>query len=210
MGTPPASVELVAGPATPLAGTGSVRYTTAANHNHSFSFARVRNTQYAGTLLSDITKLTYSTYIERRDTLVDTPFMVLHVDVNGDGLADDVLNFAPWYQTKKYLVPGVLDQWSSKTNTWQTWDALHGGWWLADMTSDALLLLNDPDHKGKLFTLVDYLRLYPSATIQNLPNGLGGIRVGVGGPTFANNFIGYMDQYTIGVKGVNTTYDFEN
>ena len=210
MGTPPATVELVTGPATPVQGKGSVRFTTAANHNHSFSFARVRNTQYKGTLLSDITKLTYSTYVERRDTLVDTPFTVLHVDTNNDGLPDEVINFSPWYQTGKFLVPGVLDQWVSKTNTWQTWDALHGGWFLVDMTSDALLILNDPDHKGKLFTLADYIRVHPTATIQNLPNGLGGIRVGLGGPTFANNFIGYVDQYTIGIKGKNTMYDFEN
>lgn len=205
MGTPPATVALVASPATPLRGTGSVRYTTAANHNHSFTFARVRNTQYGGTLLADITKLTYSTYGERRDTTTDTPFMVLHVDITGDGVPDDIVNFTPWYQTGRFLVPGALNQWVNKTGAWQTWDAFHGAWWvvLVDITTD-------PDHNGKQFTLADYIRLHPTATIQNLANGLGGIRVGVGGPPFGNNFVGYADNITIGVKGVNTTYDFEN
>ena len=155
-------------------------------------------------MLADLTKLTYSTYVERRDTAVDTPFTVLHVDITGDGVPDDILNFSPWYQTGRFLVPGALDQWASKTGSWQTWDALHGGWWVV------LDVASDPDHNGKQFTLADYVRLHPTATIQNLANGLGGVRVGLGGPTFANNFLGYMDNYTIGVKGVNTAYDFEN
>ncbi|MCC3155381.1 hypothetical protein Q3A66_20435 [Hymenobacter sp. BT770] len=209
-GTAPATVELVTGPATPVLGKGSARFATAANHNHTFSFSRLRNTQYAGTLLSDITKLTFSTYVERRDSSVDIPFLVLHVDTNGDGQPDDIVNFTPYYQTGKFLVPGVLDQWVSKTNSWQTWDALHGGWFILDNTSDAASILSDPDHNGKLITLASYIALHPTATIQNLPNGPGGIRMGVGGPIFGNHFIGYIDQYTIGIKGKNTTYDFEN
>ncbi|GAB2467705.1 hypothetical protein GCM10011375_31140 [Hymenobacter qilianensis] len=208
MGVPATTtVKFSPGPATPILGTGSVRFTTTATHNHSFNFSRVRNTQYAGTLLSSITELSYATFVERRDTLVDTPFFVLHADNNGDGTADDILNFTPWYQTAQFIVPAgisVPEQWVSRNNTWQTWDVLHGGFFIV---TD---VLSDPDNNGRLITLASYIQKYPHATIRNVGNGRGGIRVGLGGPTFANNFIGYVDNVKIGIAGQTTTYDFEN
>ncbi|MBC6605835.1 hypothetical protein H8B13_03300 [Hymenobacter sp. BT188] len=201
------TVMFTTGPATPILGNGSARYTTSATHNHSFNFSRLRNTQYAGTLLSSITELSYSTFVERRDTIVDTPFFVLHVDNNGDGTADDILNFSPWYQTGRFIRAAgisVPEQWVSRNNTWQTWDVLHGGFFIV---TD---VLSDPDNNGRLITLASYIQKYPQATIRNLSGGRGGIRVGLGGPTFANNFIGYVDNVKIGIAGQTTTYNFEN
>ncbi|MFC7667659.1 hypothetical protein ACFQT0_09870 [Hymenobacter humi] len=142
--------------------------------------------------------------MERRDSTVDTPFVVMAIDNNGDGTIDDELNFGPWYQTGRFILPGgVPDQGSSQLNTWQKWDALRGGWFAFTTVQE------DPDHSGHVITMAAYKTKYPNAVIRNLANGLGGFRIQAGGPIFSNNFIGYVDKLKIGVSGTNTTYDFE-
>lgn len=128
---------------------------------------------------------------------------MLTLDIDGDGIIDHLLNFIPWYQTGRFVSGIAQDQGSTRENIWQNWDALHGVWFR--FTG----IQNDPDHGGEVFTLATYLSRYPNATIVNNASGLGGIRVQAGGPPFSNNFIGYADNFKIGINGVATTYDFE-
>ncbi len=193
-----ATVEFFAGPTTPLLGKGSVQFITPDK-----SFGRLRNTGYAGTTLSSITELSYSTFVQQRDSTVDTNACVLEIDIDGDGINDVHLVFEPRYQTGKFVAGILPDQGNSKKITWQTWDAFHGGWFVF------VSIQTDPDHGGVLTSLPDFIKKYPSATIVNDPTGGGGIRVQAGGPIFSNNFIGYVDNIKIGVNGNTTTYDFE-
>jgi hypothetical protein len=194
-----ATVKFVTPPSTPPLGSGSLQLSTPDR-----SFGRLRDTTHSGTRLSDLTELSYSTYIEQRDSTVDEIFVVLLIDINGDGKTDNNLVFDPRYQNQTFITGVMLNQGFTKINTWQKWDALHGGWFIGPVIAD------DPDHGGWYFDLATYIAKYPNATILNDPaKGGGSIRVSVGGPVFSKNFIGYADNFKIGVKGITTTYDFE-
>lgn len=194
-----ATVKFVTPPSTPPLGTGSIQLASPDK-----SFGRLRDTTHSGTLLSDLTELSYSTYIEQRDSTVDELFVVLLIDTDGDRKADNNLVFDPRYQTGRFIVGLFPNQGSTKIGTWQTWDLLHGGWFIGPVLAD------DPDHGGWFFSLQTYINRYPNATIMNdAAKGGGSIRLSVGGPVFSKNFIGYGDNFKIGVKGVTTTYDFE-
>ncbi len=198
-----ATVEFVKGPATPLLGSGSVRYISPDR-----SFARLINMGYSGTPLSSLTELSYSAFVEKRDSTVDTNALVLEIDNNGDGISDIHVIYEPRYQTGKFVAgTSIPDLGNSKTNTWQTWDALKGGWFgLVKLPGDP-----DPDQGAVLYTLTEFINKNPNATIVNnaVAGTPGGIRVQVGGPVSSKNFTGYADNFKIGVKGVTTTYDFE-
>jgi hypothetical protein len=194
-----ATVNFVKGPSTLLLGTGSVQFITPDK-----SFARLRDTTHSGIRLADVTELSYSTFIEKSDSIVDNHFLAILLDLDGDGKSDTHIAFDPRYQSGSFVAGSLPDQGITKKNTWQTWDAFHGGWFVGGLVTD------DPDHNGWFFNLGTYLNKYPNATIVNDPlKGGGAIRLSVGGPVFSKNFIGYADNFKIGVKGVTTTYDFE-
>jgi hypothetical protein len=194
-----ATVKFVTPPSTPPLGISSLQLSTPDK-----SFGRVKDSTHSGTLLSDLTELSYSTYIQQRDSTVDELYIVLLVDTDGDRKAEHNLVFDPRYQTGNFIVGLFPDQGSTKVGTWQTWNALRGGWFIGPNVA------NDPDHGGWFFSLATFVNKYPNATIMNdAAKGGGSIRFSVGAPVFSNNFIGYGDNFKIGVKGVTTTYDFE-
>jgi len=195
----------VNGPATPPVGKGSLKfYVPAGGINWPGDFVRFRNGQYTGTKLSDLTELSYDTYIEARDNNVDINFIVVLIDINGDGTADHNLVFDPRYQNTNFIRSTMPNQGFSQVNEWQHWDALHGGWFFGGETT------TDPEHEGPYFTMAEYLNLYPNATIRNdAAKGGPAIRLTAGGVVFDPNFYASMDNFKIGINGVTTTYDFE-
>lgn len=187
------------GPASPPLGKGSFHFITP-----DLSFARLRNGLYSGAPLSTITKLSYSTFIEHRDSIVDVNFVVLLVDVNGDSTSEYNLVFDPRYQSQPFVGNNLPNQGKTQVATWQNWDALHGGWFVGPDPKD------DPDHGGAFFTLANFTSRFPNARIMNdVAKGGPAIRITVGGPVFSNNFIGDVDNFKVGIKGFTTTYDFE-
>ena len=89
-------------------------------------------------------------------------------------------------------------------NTWQTWDALNGGWWANNGTAAA-----GPGTDVKPLTAI--IAAQPNARIINT-GSLGGVRViaGGGGPGDWGGFIGNVDNVTIDtVATAPTTFDFE-
>lgn len=181
------SGNFVPGPGVPLMGSGSFEFTV----DDANGFPQLRQRGFGGARLADLTTLSYSTYVNAGGVQPLAPYLLLDVDTNGDGVADDQLVFQPGAQ-------GV----AINGFDWQTWDALSGTWWsmngLAGMGQSS---------GGK--TLANYLASYPDAQIVNT-DSRGGFRIAAGciGGDWTG-FDGSVDAVTIGVAGANTTYDFE-
>jgi hypothetical protein len=192
------SVTFVTGPASPPLGTGSVRLFTG---THGDGAAAIRNTDYAGTRLSNLTTLSYWTY-DTTNNGQQFPFLGLNVATSGSGAPDDTLFFEPPYSSPGNGGADCDNQATTSMNTWQQWNALTGCWW--DNNGD----LNPGTESG---TLADYIALHPNAAIENTsPDGLGGVRLLVGEGSESDVFDGNVDAFAIGVNDNTTTYDFEH
>lgn len=190
---PTGSLSFVAGPATPPSGSGSVRFDLGTNGEGK---AAVVYSGLAGTPLSALTQLTYSTYVQYYTT-GQAPAIELAIDITGDGVADDRLVFEPVYQTGTY--PGQIQNGGMVLlNTWQTWNGITGGWWAA----------SDETAGPSTYTLSSYLQAHPTATIVNVAD-LGALALTTGGGDTWNNFVGYADALTIGTTSGTTTFNFE-
>lgn len=190
--------ELASGPAVPPLGTGSARLSTG---THGDERVELRNTAYAGTRLSCLTSLGFSTYATSNNGQ-QLPYLFVNVDTDGNGTIDDILAFEPPYQTPTSGNPALPNQGSEALDTWQTWDALNGGWWSVYGLAGA-----NPGTGVK--PLSDYLALFPDATIANSSTGLGGVRLIFGWASPGDVFDGYVDAFRIGVGCTETVYDFE-
>jgi hypothetical protein len=189
-GTSTGSVSFVAGPGSPPLGVGSFQFTTGTDGD---SFPNMRNANYHAIRLDQINAFSYSTYVQAPITNTgQAPYVILNIDNNGDTTVDDQLFFEPTYQTGTYSGAAVPNQCPGipgcvSLNTWQTWDARLGGWWV--------LANGGPP----LVTLQSYAASHPDARIVNTGTGLGGVRfvAGCGGSTWAN-FVGNLDNVSIG------------
>ena len=198
------TLGFVNGPAEPFLGKGSLKFYVPPGIVWPGDFVRFRNGQYSGTKLSSLTELSYDTYVEARDTIADIHFMVVLVDINGDGTAEHNLVFDPRYQNMSFIRSTMPNQGITSEHVWQKWNALQGGWFFGGDAS------TDPDHGGTFFTLAEYMSIYPNATIRNdAAKGGPAIRLSAGGVVFKPNFYGSMDNFKIGINGITTTYDFE-
>jgi hypothetical protein len=194
-------VDFVSGPATPPIGVGSAQLSIATTPGAGDEAAQLRNPNYAGTKISDLTTLSYSTYVQQYGSGGQAPYIILQVDNDGNGSVDDLLFFEPVYQDATFF-PSNPQQ-SLALNTWQTWDALNGGWWSLNGIAGAT-----PGTGVK--SLDDYLAAAPNATIVNSASGAGGVRIVAGfGEGAWNGFVGNVDAFTIGASSCNTTFNFE-
>jgi hypothetical protein len=194
-GPPTGSQMMESGPASPPMGSGSREFRIGPDGD---SFETYRQAGYLGTLLDDLTALEYSTYVETGGG--QAPYLILNIDHDGDNVLDDQLFFEPVYQTGTYGGDPVPNQGAVTVNTWQTWDALVGGWWA----------LEDLTFGPPLVTIESYVDEHPNARIINTATGQGGIRIATGcGAGAWDNFVGNADAFTIGVNGAETTFDFE-
>lgn len=218
-------ISFTTGPLKPPLSNGSLQFDAPVN-GHARQ-VRMRNSDYSGILLSSITELSYSTFVQKAGSKRDAPLLVLLVDIDGDGKAQregikdgDIphITFIPryqnledtsgnatkfgWYKPKKTDDKGIRWQHPVGQNTWQTWDLLHGGWVNWTVVNKTV------DTTPALFSLSSFIAQHPNARIINDKAG-GGVRIQVGGPDMADNFIGNVDAITIGVNGKTTVYDFE-
>jgi hypothetical protein len=193
-------INFANGPSKPPFNKGSLEF-YAPENGANRRFVRMRNTAYSGLLLSSITHLSYSTFVQKANSDLDAPFLVLQVDGDGDGVEDTHMAFNLKFEGEKYLKGrGIAAQGPVKKDIWQTWDALKGAWFTGPVKT--------PDSGAPLYTIADYVKEHPNARIINDSTG-GGIRLQAGGVPMANNFVGNADAFTIGVNGKTTVYDFE-
>jgi len=177
------SQAFVTGPDTPPLGTGSYQLSIGTD---GMSFEAVRLAAVGGTRLQDLTTLSYSTYVTAP---VMAAYLIINLDLNGDGVTDDQLIWEPYYQAT--VIPG----------TWQRWDAIGSLWWSPYVPQAAWSGQFNP------VPLAEYLSLKPHTADVTIATG--GIRIAAGCGWGDSNFVGYADAFTIGVSGVETTYDFE-
>jgi len=206
-----AVTQMVTGPGTPPLGVGSAELMTAPNPNSGGDGAAViSDTGLDGTSISDLTALSYSTY-DAVNNGSQFPYLALVITWDG-GADNDILFFEPPYQTDASGNPGcaAANEQATVMNTWQTWNALSGCWW--DDNGFALAGAG----AGHVETLAAILTAEGAtgATIEPLsallfPNTEGGLALQVGYASASDNFTGYVDNVTIGISGVNTTYDFD-
>jgi hypothetical protein len=197
-GTSTGSQSFVPGPGTPPAGAGSLRYQIGSDGD---SFETIRNPDYHDTLLSALTALSYSTYVTQDGSGGQAAYLLLNIDFNNDSTVDDQIFFEPVYQSAAYFPANP--QGALTTGEWQTWDALHGGWWSVNGIAGAT-----PGTGVK--SLAAYFAAQPTARIINSSTGVGGFRIATGcGAGAWDNFDGNADNLLVGVSGANTTYDLE-
>lgn len=195
-----AATDYETGPATPPMGAGSAELSVGADGD---SAAQFRHAVANGTPLADITALRYSTYVTDPGSGGQAAYIILNVDLDNNGTTDDQLFFEPVYQSGAYGGATVPNQCAGHplcvaTDTWQTWDALHGGWWA----------LSAGTFGPPLTTLAEYAAAHPGARLANTASGSLRFVAGFGAGAW-DNFVGNIDAVTVGLGASVTTYNFE-
>ncbi|HUC31338.1 MAG TPA: dockerin type I repeat-containing protein [Candidatus Paceibacterota bacterium] len=184
------SGAFVNGPSTPPLGSGSAQLTVDGTGGEDLV-----TLGYAGTRLSAITSLTYSTYrVSGSGELA--PSLQFDVDtVASDTAWEGRLVYEPYYTHT--VLAGV----------WQTWNPLDnslssglGNWWFDDPPGNAVCWITNPCTWAKL------LAAFPNAAIRP-PVDDGEVLFKAGGG-WTGGFVGNVDAFSIGVNHVTTTYDF--
>jgi len=188
-GIDPTCGEFVNGPGTTPLGVGSaqIRVTGARRCN-------LATYQFAGTPLSEITELAYSTYnpsAGNGGSASRSGFLQFNVDFNGTDT---------WQRRLIYL---PSDNGSVLQNTWQQWDAISGG--------AALWRHSGPTWPGTGIpgttprTWNDILTSYPGVRIRVTDSFLG-IRVG---EPYPDGYTENIDGFKFGTGAGTTWFDFE-
>ena len=177
--------QMVPGPGTPPLGAGSAQLTVQ-NTSDGMALARAG---WNGIHLDQITKLEYSTYRTSgaSSLAISLQFNIDDDVTDGDDSWKGRLVFEPYY-TETVL-----------TGEWQTWDPMtQGKWWGTRSPIKNTCSIDKP------CTWSEVLSAFPNAGIHNI---FGAIlfKAGSGWVEFDGN----VDAFTIGIDGVETTYDFE-
>jgi hypothetical protein len=199
LGTGSGTYGMVTGPATPPLGTGSAHMATAAGHGDEE--VQLRNGDWTGTKISDLTTLSYSTYATAWNGQQDT-FLDIYINTTGNagGGYDDRIIFEPDYGSSDFVAggpaPPVLGQ-------WQTWNVLNGKFY--DDNG------NGGNGGANALPWSSFLALYPNAVLVNDDGngGVGGLRITIGAVDPSQSADVNVDNFTIGTAAGSTTYDFE-
>lgn len=178
-GTAP-TAGFVPGPGTPPLGTGS--YGTSITVPNS-KIILGRN-DYHDQPLSQLTALSFWTYVDVASTTSNNWYVNLYVDRDGNGTYDHRLDYVP---PTASVVKGV----------WQQWDAYAGTW------IDSSTNMN--------VTLASFLSANPNARFNAFNNASAfALRFNMGdtASTYVG-FIGNLDAIRVNAGGVDNTWDFE-
>ncbi len=213
--TKTASGRYVQEPSPQILGQGSLRLDTGnGDGKDKGGKIWVGTSDFDGIKLSDLTRLTFSTFVVTSATEDIAPYLNIHLDTNDNGKwdgrfgGDDILSFDPAQQ------PPPKGNLKIKRGTWNTGvggSTTHdaspavGGWWIVGKENIAGRGSNSKTLQQIIEVLGDHAIV--ANTMDNAP-GISVIAGAASGGTF-KDFTGYLDQLTIGVKGKETIYNFE-
>lgn len=178
--------DYILGPGDPTLGAGSHVMRTGQYGGQTELY---RTAQFDGTQISDIQRLSYSTYAHSTkadDGLKQPAYLRLSIDTDGDQNPDTTLNYEPANNPSDGAVAD---------DTWQNWDTTSGQW--RDVSNDAMT------------TLSAFATAHPGATIAN--NGFGGgvaMIAGCGGRGQENGLFG-VDRFAITNNTLSKLFDFD-
>jgi len=180
--------SFVSGPGTPPLGSGSAQLSTGDTTSSEVLFNYGTD---VGTPLTDITSLYYQSYVVSSPGSNDqSPSLQFNVvKSNSATTYQGRLVFEPYYAST--ITPG----------SWQAWNALSNGadWWFSNTT-----VFNAGCSISAPCTWSQVLADYPTVEINNNYGGFG-FKVGSGW----TSFVGDVDDFTMGVNSVSTTYNFD-
>ncbi len=187
--------QFVVGPAEPPAGVGSAELATPTSGDQKALILP----DYAGTRFADITALSYSTYRQSADA-GNNLAIALQFNVDYD-LTDATTGYMGRIVFEPYQgAGGTVTQ-----NTWQAWNALNGKWWGSRSTATTGNISGaNPCVQATPCTWSALLVAFPDIGVH-ATYGAVVLKAGSSWPGFRGN----VDNLTIGVSNVNTTYDFE-
>ena len=175
----------VSGPGAPPLGSGSFQMTSTAGSDKVTLF----NYDHIGTLLADISAISYATYRDGASTnsAAQYPSLNIQVDFVGDGSSFTTLVWEPIYA---YGAAAL------QTDTWQTWDAMTGAGWWSTAAIPGVCSFNC------FVSWDDIVAANPDAKVKF---GFG-INIGSG---WAGTFSGAVDALSLTTGAGTTTYDLE-
>lgn len=200
--TPTGSGTFVSGPAgEPNGSPGSIQLTVGDPNTGTGGGGEIFSTNnFAGTLLSQIKGLTYSTYTVYSNPSPDAPSINLDFD-SGEG--------SPTYQGFAVFTPGIITpSIPVQIGVWQTWDPMtQNGWYGTRPPLQTMCSLFLPVK----CTLAQILVMFPNAKIHAIGSpanvGIFGFKIGnTGTPAIVS--VGSYTLGTTGATGPVTTYRF--
>ncbi len=183
--------SFVVGPGTPLTGRGGAQISVTGSPQRR----NLATYQFGGTLLSSITSLKFTTYnpsAGNAGSANRSAYLNFNTDFNGSNTFQRRLVWVP-------SVNGAVAQ-----NTWKEWDTINGGnglWIYSGATWPAPNAVAGTTPKTWTQILTDY----PGARILPSDPWLG-MRVG---EPYPDSYTEDIDNFTIGISGNSTTFDFE-
>lgn len=137
---------------------------------------RLRNTQFSGLFLHDVTSLSYAAYITLTHENI-APSLVLQIDTDLDDKPDFNLAFQPRDQaSQNQPCDGIIDFPEVHLHEWHTWNALDG-WWqigigdpVTNLPFSLLLDLLSDIHPPELLIL-QMLQIYMPGAESDLRSG---------------------------------------
>ena len=178
--------SFVTGPGTPPLGTGSAQLSITDSPSSEILFNYETD---VGTALSEISALSYQSYVVSASSPDRSPDLTFNVDINSSTSSyEGRLTYEPYYTN------------TITSGTWQSWNAITSGadWWFSDTTVFADCTISAP------CTWAQVLSDYPDVAINANYGGFG-FKVGSGW----SNFVGDVDDFSMTVNGVNTTDNFD-
>lgn len=195
-GTSTGSFEI--GPASPPFGVGSASLIVDENAGLA-----LRNGNFGGTSLSDITQLSYYTYKESGgDNFL--PTFQFDVDFDTTDTATTTLTGAN-YQGRLVFEPfyqGGGATGTTATGTWMNWDMTDGFWWWSRYSDNDNEWPDGDDEFTRSWE--DITTAFPNAAIRAENNIL--LKAGGG---WTGGFDGNVDGLIVGINDTDTTFDFE-
>lgn len=170
------------GPATAPLGNGSLQLTV--NDDGRYLLGTYA---YTGIRLDTVTKLEYQTYVPVGQPPSLAPTLSFNIDYD---LTDSNTDWQGRLTFEPYFTGAVVQ------GQWQKWNTLEGKWWASSGGACA---------QGTPCTWEQVKSNYPNAGIR-LNDSL--LMFRAGGP-WTGGFTGNVDAFTIGINGVDNTYDFE-